>query len=241
MTGSSDSTDGPRAAARHRARHLPKSLRLVRNHPRLFGSFALSAAIYALKAVALPGMGVSTGLLVAWDAGVLAYLTLALSTVSRFDLAVVRRRAPTQDEGGTAILVLTVASAVASLGAIVAELGSIPKDESRGPHLALAVLTILLSWIFIHVIFAFHYANEHYDAETRGLRFPEDDRPDYWDFVYFSFVIGMTFQVSDVQVTSKRLRRLVVAHGVISYVFSVAIVALVVNIAAGLIEGTGGG
>ena len=110
----------------------------------------------------------------------------------------------------------------------------------RAPSLTLAVATILLSWTFIHVIFALHYAHEYYGegAKGGGLSFPGDDRPDYWDFVYFSFVIGMTFQVSDVQVTSKLLRRIVVAHGVLSFFFSVTILALAVNLAAGLVDET---
>jgi uncharacterized membrane protein len=88
-------------------------------------------------------------------------------------------------------------------------------------------------------MFALHYAHEYYGGEDvgrgGGLKFPNETQPDYWDFVYFSFVIGMTFQVSDVQVTGKRVRRLVVAHGVVSFFFSVAIIALMVNIGSGLI------
>jgi uncharacterized membrane protein len=102
----------------------------------------------------------------------------------------------------------------------------------------LAVLTVTLSWTLIHTIFAFHYAHVFYRGEGihgRGLDFPGGADPDYWDFIYFSFVIGMTFQVSDVQVTEKGLRRLVVAHGVVSFVFNVAILALTVNIGANLI------
>jgi uncharacterized membrane protein len=180
---------------------------------------------------------VATRLLLAWDVGIVVYLVLALAMMSRFDLARVRERAAAQDEGGLAILVLTVAAAIASVGAIVAELGYAAGEESRAPYFTLAVVTILVSWTFIHAIFALHYAHEYYgeDAEGGGLQFPNDARPDYWDFVYFAFVIGMTFQVSDVAVTSKVLRRLVVAQGAVSFVFNVAILALVVNVAAGLI------
>jgi uncharacterized membrane protein len=210
----------------------------VRNHARLFGSMALSVATFACLRVALPQGLFSTRVLVAWDAGVLVYLLLAFWIIARFDLALVRRRAALQDEGGMAILVLTVGAAVASLGAIVAELAG-TRGQSRGPYFALAVITILLSWTLIHVIFALHYAHEYYDEhEGGGLQFPQDDHPDYWDFVYFAFVIGMTFQVSDVQVTSKLLRRTVVAHGLVSFLFNVAILALVVNLGAGLVDAT---
>ena len=221
------------------ARDLPSPLWLVRNHPRLFGSISLSVAAFVVLTLASPHTRMSTRLLLAWDAGVLVYVVLAFTAMSHFDLALVRRQAAIQDEGGMAILVLTVASAVASLGAIAAELGSVTRNESRAPYLGLAAVTILLSWTFIQVIFAFHYAYEYYGdgVPGGGLQFPADDCPDYWDFVYFSFVIGMTFQVSDVQVTSKTLRRMVVAHGGVAFLFNVAILALMVNLAAGLFDG----
>jgi uncharacterized membrane protein len=216
-------------------------LRLVRNHARLFGSIALSVAIFTVHSLASPQTMLATRMLIAWDAGVLLYLMLAFAVIQRFDLALVRRRAAIQDEGGTALLVLTVASAVASLGAIIAELGSVTADQPRGPYVALAAGTIFLSWTFIHVIFALHYAHEYYGEGDQGggLVFPQDERPDYWDFVYFAFVIGMTFQVSDVQVTGKPLRRIVVAHGLISFLFNVAILALMVNLAASLLDTSG--
>jgi uncharacterized membrane protein len=149
----------------------------------------------------------------------------------------IRERAAREDEGQAAILVLTVAAALASLGAIVAELGSSIGTSRRPSHVILAALTILLSWAFIHAIFALHYAHEFYDeTEGGGLAFPGGDlEPDYWDFVYFSFVIGMTSQVSDVCVTAKRIRRAVAAHGVVAFVFNVALLALTVNIAASAI------
>jgi len=135
--------------------------------------------------------------------------------------------------------VLTVAAALASLAAIFAQLGSsAAANGGRQPiNMILASLTILLSWAFIHTIFALHYAHEFYDeTASGGLAFPGDDRePDYWDFVYFSFVIGMTSQVSDVGVTSKQIRRTVAAHAVVSFVFNVALLALTVNLAASAI------
>jgi uncharacterized membrane protein len=131
--------------------------------------------------------------------------------------------------------VLVVASALASLLAILAELGGANREPA---HLALAAATILLSWAFTHTIFAIHYAHEYYDEKTHkagGLNFPGQDPPDYWDFVYFSFVVGMTSQVSDVAVATSSLRRLVAVHGVVSFIFNVTLLALMVNIAAGAI------
>jgi uncharacterized membrane protein len=160
---------------------------------------------------------------------------------ARFELKKAQDRAADQDEGAIFILIITVVAAAVSLAAIVALLGTL-KDSAgaqRGVHFTLAALTIMISWILIHVMFALHYAHEFYGGEDvgrgGGLKFPGDPRPDYWDFVYFSFVIGMTFQVSDVQVTGKHLRRLVVAHGVVAFFFNVAILALAVNIGSQMI------
>ena len=99
-------------------------------------------------------------------------------------------------------------------------------------------LTILSSWFFIHMIFALHYAHEFYGergGKKSGLKFPDDEDPDYWDFVYFSFVIGMTAQVSDVAVTSKGIRQTVTAHAIVSFLFNVSLLALTINIAANVI------
>jgi len=117
----------------------------------------------------------------------------------------------------------------------VAELGA---SEGRKPaQVILAGITILLSWAFIHMIFALHYAHEFYgedDTINGGLAFPGGDQePDYWDFAYFSFVIGMTSQVSDVGVTSQQIRRTATAHGIVSFLFNVALVALTINVVAG--------
>src|SRR5262249_43962893 len=107
-----------------------------------------------------------------------------------------------------------------------------------------ATLTIMLSWAFTHTIFAVHYAHEYYDENAGkggGLTFPGTEEPDYWDFVYFSFVIGMTSQVSDVCISSPRIRRTVTAHGIVSFVFNVALLARRVNIAASAIWDRGCG
>jgi len=152
----------------------------------------------------------------------------------RSDVAGIRGRATVEDEGRLAILVLTALAGLASLGAIFAVLASPAGGGRPALRVAHAALTILLSWAFIHTIFALHYAHEFYDVTAGGLAFPSGaGDPDYWDFVYFSFVIGMTSQVSDVAVTSKEVRRIVTAHGVLSFVFNAALLALTVNLAAG--------
>jgi len=226
---------GGRAAPR-----LPKPLRIVRNHVRLFSSLAVGIATFAIEPL-LPTFrdaSLATRYLVAWDVFVTLYLVLAIAVITRFDVALARRRATQQDDGGFALLALVIGTAVVSLLAIGAELGAATPDMPLADRFKLVVTTITLSWIFVQVIFAFHYAHEYYDEgdEGGGLVFPEDAHPEYWDFLYFSVVIGMTFQVSDVQVTSKTLRRLVMAHGLVSFVFNVAILALVVNFGSNLIN-----
>jgi uncharacterized membrane protein len=175
-----------------------------------------------------------TRLLTGWDVGIALYLVLVVHMMWCSDVARIRERAVAEDEGQLTILLLTALAALASMGAIFAELGS-SAGAARSPlRAAHAVLTILLSWTFVHTIFALHYAHEFYDVTAGGLAFPPGETdPDYWDFVYFSFVVGMTSQVSDVAVTSKELRRIVAAHGVLSFVFNAALLALTVNLAAG--------
>jgi len=230
------STPGAPTPSQVARRRQPRIVRVVRARPRLFLCACLGVVVIAL----LPGdWRWSTRLVVGWDVGVAIYLAFAFAAMAGADIARIRRRAVMMDEGRTAILVSTAGAALASLGTIVAELGA--KDTVHDPrHLALAVITIALSWGFIHTIFALHYAHEFY-AEKRhadgGLAFPGNEGPDYWDFVYFSLVIGMTSQVSDVAVTAKGIRRTVTAHGVVSFVFNAALLALMVNIAASALAG----
>jgi uncharacterized membrane protein len=177
--------------------------------------------------------------LIGWDIGIGLYVILAFEMMARSNVHEIRRRAATQDEGAIVILVLTVATALASLLAIVALLGTstVGAARQRSSELILATITIVLSWAFIHTMFALHYAHEFYDQSgAPGLAFPGgEDKPDYWDFVYFSLVIGMTAQVSDVGITTKEIRRTVAAHGVVSFFFNAALLALTVNIAASAI------
>ena len=207
-------------------------------HKRLVISAVIGiATIFALSTT---DVKLVTRLLLGWDTAVTIYLVAAAAVMARCStVAAIKRNAAAQDEGAFAILVLTVAAAMASLGAIFAELVALERtNPSYGLYITLAVATVVLSWTFTHTIFALHYAHDFYGegVHSQGLKFPGNAHPDYWDFVYFAFVIGMTFQVSDVAVTNKSIRRMVVAHGALSFFFSTAIVALTVNIAAGLIQ-----
>jgi uncharacterized membrane protein len=141
-----------------------------------------------------------------------------------------------QDDGRFVILLVTAFGALASLGAIVFELGA---SKGNPAGLILATATIALSWVLVHTAFALHYAHDFYRGKKPGgLQFPTGDAhkdADYWDFVYFSFVIGMTAQVSDVGITDRIIRRTATVHGIISFVFNTALLALMVNIAASVI------
>jgi uncharacterized membrane protein len=220
----------------HRAGRL-RLIRIVRARPRLFTSAAIGIALFL--ALLATDWRLPTRALVAWDVFVALYLIAAFHLAVAADVHHIRRRAKLQDEGQTMILALTAVAALASLGAILALLGSTGSTGGTGrapAQLAFATLTIVLSWAFTHTIFALHYAHEFYDENSAGgagMQFPgSDPEPDYWDFLYFSFVIGMCAQVSDVTVSCKPIRRTVFAHSVISFIFNAALLALTVNIAA---------
>jgi len=208
--------------------------RLWKLHARLLLSAAFGAAV-ALALVALPWR-TTTRILVGWDSGVVLYLVLSYRVAARASVATIRQRAAINDDGAIALLVLTTAAALVSLAAVLAELGHAPGQY----QVALSVSTVLLSWIFMHWMFALHYAHQFYgaagDKRSTGLVFPGNQEPDYWDFLYYALVVAMTAQVSDVQVTSKAIRRLTTVHGVISFFFNVAVLALTVNIVSSLME-----
>jgi uncharacterized membrane protein len=175
------------------------------------------AAVVGIAVIAFvpAGWRLPTRLLTGWDAGVALYLVQMHSVIWRCDIDHLHKRASEQDEGAFAILLLTMAATLASLVAIVFELGGLKQatPSEAVSQVLLAMATILLSWAFIHTIFSIHYAHEYYgerrDGKIGGLNFPEDNEPDYLDFLYFSLVIGLTSQVSDVAVTSKVIRRVV--------------------------------
>ena len=217
-----------------RFRKLPMPVRVVVGRPRMFVSIAFGI----LVAVLMPGQHrMVTSLLAGWDVFAALYLVLAYVMMLRCDSGHIKRRAIVQDDGRFLILLLTALGAFASLAAIVSELGAAKGDPAA---LSIAVVTIALSWAVVHTAFALHYAHDFYRGMAPGgLQFPGSDGQhadaDYWDFVYFSFVIGMTAQVSDVGITDRIIRRTATVHGIISFVFNTALLALMVNIAASAI------
>src|SRR3954451_8658928 len=216
-----------------RFRKMSKPVRVVYARPRTFFSIAIGlGAVFLLP----DSLRLVTRLLMSWDIFVTSYLMLAYMMMLRCGLAHIKRNAVLQDDGRFLILLVTALGAFASIAAIVFELGA---SHRSAPELTLATVTIALSWAMVHTTFALHYAHDYYrGAKPGGLQFPsgdQHDHADYWDFVYFSFVIGMTAQVSDVGITDKTIRRTATAHGIISFIFNTALVALMVNIAASAI------
>jgi uncharacterized membrane protein len=216
-----------------RFRKMSKPVRVVYARPRTFISIMIGIVAYALLPTSLR---LVTRALLGWDIFVAAYLLLVYAMMFQCGLARIKRNAVLQDDGRFLILLVVGFGAFASIAAIVFELGA---SQHSVPALALATVTIALSWAAVHTIFALHYAHEFYrGAKPGGLQFPSGgthENADYWDFVYFSFVIGMTAQVSDVGITDKTIRRTATAHGIVSFIYNTALVALMVNIAASAI------
>ena len=216
-----------------RFRKMPVPVRLIYGRPRTFAAIAVGIVVFFLLPTSLR---LVTRLVVGWDTFAAVYLVLVYIMMFRCGLAYIKRNAVLQDDGRFLILLMTALGAFASLAAIIFELGA--SQRSAG-GLTLATVTIVLSWAAVHTAFSLHYAHEFYrGAKPGGLQFPSGDQhidADYWDFVYFSFVIGMTAQVSDVGITDKIIRRTATVHGIISFVFNTALLALMVNIAASAI------
>ena len=212
---------------------LPLPVRFVYARPRTFIAMAVGLVVGLLLPAWLRPI---TRALLGWDVFIGLYVVLVFSMMVRSSHHHIRRNAARQDDGRFLILVFTALGAFASIAAILFELGVAHRGT---PELTLATVTIALSWVAVHTSFALHYAHDYYrNGKPGGLQFPSGDEhepADYWDFVYFSFIIGMTAQVSDVGITDKTIRRTATAHGIISFVFNTALLALMVNIAASAI------
>jgi len=190
---------------------------------------AVSGVLYAL------GLSPSLALLLGFDAGALVFLVLTARIFGKTSPASMRLHARQQDVGRTGVLWSSVALSCMVLVALWVELRAQSSAGAIVDMLA-AAATIVLSWLYMNMIFALHYAHGYYghrNAMHKGLDFPGTDEPDYWDFAYFSLVLGMTFQVSDVQIVNRRVRRMAMTHGAIAFFFNVFIIAISVNVAAG--------
>jgi uncharacterized membrane protein len=208
----------------------------ARLRPRLLGAAIMACLVFAVLPAA---WALNSRLLVAWDVGVGCFLALAWIMAARSSPAKMQERAAVEDVTAVTFLALTLAAATVSLAAIAAELTGIRSDGSdeQAFRLIVAAATILCSWFFVHTMYAIHYAHEYYGdrGERRGIAFPHEEEPDYWDFFYFSFNLGAAAQTSDVVILSKRMRRLALAHTILAFLFNTTILALAVNVGAGLL------
>jgi uncharacterized membrane protein len=211
-------------------------------HHRLLIALGISAAVF----------GVFYHLLTAAELTLVTWICFAFSLIIPQWIVIlsvhpkdVRKIARLEDSSRTFIFLFVIFASLVSLGAIIFLLKS---DKTLSPseitqHVLLTTGSVITSWWLVHTVFTLRYAHLYYNANATndvkaagGLQFPEEDEPDYLDFVYFAFVIGMTFQVSDVEISSRPIRRLVLLHGLISFAFNTAIVALSINIISGLVS-----
>ena len=182
-------------------------------------------------------------LTISWDIAAIFYLAAAFRLMQTCNSNIVRKRAARHDESRAvilAIVLLAIASSLAAIGGLINE-AKTAEASTKVLYLWLAAATIFISWTLTQIMFTLHYAHDYYrpDAQSadaaRGLDFPGDDHPDYWDFFYFATSIGAASQTSDTMIKSKVLRRLVTLHAIVSFFFNTSVLALAINLAASLI------
>lgn len=215
---------------------------LVKLHPlhRILISAGVAGAVYLLTHAASLTPLIRVVLL--WDVFALAYNITCWSVFFNRKVEEIRKYARKEDGSRTFVFVVILLACFASMLMVLLLMIS---DESRETDKALyipvAIAGILFSWGMVHTMFAFHYAHIYYDddedkvqKQAGGLEFPKEEEPDYLDFAYFSFVIGMTFQVSDVEISARKLRRIALLHGLLAFMLNTFVVALTINLVAGL-------
>ena len=226
------------------ARRLPKPLRIIRARPRLF----LCGLLGMIVGLATPEewRPVTRGL-VGWNTAIWSYLIAAGVMILRSEHKDIHRRAALQDEGRHVILAMAALASVISFGAIFAQLATV-KDTPhpvKDLHIGLAVATILGSWLFLHLTFALHYAHEFFKIAKPdengfwrgGIDFPGTKCPDYPDFLYFAYVIGVACATADCNISGRPLRRLTTVHCILAFFYNNAVLAMTINIGAGFIGG----
>ena len=204
----------------------------------------VALALFIVSMAALPGsLSAALRIAMSWDLAVVVFLFLTGWMIERSPKKTIRQTVLGNDQGKVGVLLLVLFAIGASVAAICVLLQQPGGDGLAAAKVAFAIATIVCSWLLTHVMFALHYAHRFYRDDpstaendaTGGLSFPGTPEPTYWDFLYFSFVIGMTSQMSDVQVTSSAMRKLVAWHGILSFAFYTIVLALSINIVAGLV------
>jgi len=211
--------------------------------PRLTASIAAGLVVGLGCFLFAQDMRPSTALILGWDTLSFAFLGSMFFTWFQHDEADIRQQAAIDDEGREMISTLVIVAAAASVWAVGLEL-SLAKEVhglDKVVHIVLAFATVVASWLMVQMIFTLHYAHEFYGVDEDdgardqgGIEFPGHDAPDYWDFLYFSVVIGVACATADANITSKGLRRLSTVHCLVAFAFNTLIVALTINLTAGL-------
>jgi uncharacterized membrane protein len=212
--------------------------RYVRAFPRLLGALVLGVGVAALAPGSIP---VETRILLGYATGASSFCVAALIFMRGVDEARMRRNAQRQDLAPWLILIVAVAAAMVGVLAVVAHLKGLSALSGwrKGAQVGLALWAVVAGWTMTHLSFALHYAHEYYrpgrDGREGGLEFPGCARPDYSDFLYFAFVIGVAAQTADVSIHSRALRRVALIQCVTAFFYNLAILGLFVNVAAGLV------
>ena len=215
-------------------------LQSIAMRPRFYGAVAAGSLASLFLPHSWPPMVRASA---AWDLGALTYLFFAFRLILTCGASRIKARAARRDDSRLVILTIILLAITASFAAIAGLIveAKLPTTEPPEKFLlaALAILTIIISWLVTQVAFALHYAHDFYRPDPgsdagHGLIFPGCEQPDYWDFLYFSTSIGSTSQTSDTSIKSRDLRRLVTLHASVSFFFNTAVLALTVNIAASL-------
>lgn len=208
-------------------------------HHKLFIAIAVSLIIFFASA---GHISASTQFILAWTGYAVIHTGLSWFTILSVHPIEMKKIAKVQDSSRSIIFIFILAAALVCLFVVVILLRSTQhlKGTALTLHILLSVAAVISSWVLVHTLFVFRYAHLYYESAPgkakylEGLEFPNEKEPDYLDFSYFSFVIGMTFQVSDVEISSKRIRRLTLLHSLISFAFNTVIVALSINVISGL-------
>lgn len=210
--------------------------------PKIVCGIVAAASVGWLEPAFLPASVRAAG---AWNAGALVYLVVAFVIMSSCSIEGIRRTAEREDESRlvfTAVILLAIAASFVAVLAVIGEAREV-QGGLRYLYVGLAAGTVISAWLVMQVVFTLHYAHDYYfpisagGEIARGLKFPNDDEPDYWDFFYFTTSIGATSQTSDVTVVSKRQRRTVTVQAVLTFFFNTAILALAINLASSLAGG----
>ncbi|MBO9099836.1 MULTISPECIES: DUF1345 domain-containing protein [unclassified Rhizobium] len=210
---------------------------LVRKHLNVVLAVLTSLVVFALTTSRQFN---ASNFLASWNWGAVVYIAFTWYRMLRSNVSRIRQRSADCDFSDVLVLCLSIAAAVASIGGIGIELSGV---KNASPEQALenagtAFLTILISWIFLHTLFTTHYAHRFY-ADSSGkppIRFPDDIKePNYWDFLYFTFTIGVASQTADVAIATTSMRKTALLHSVLSFLFNTTILALAINVGASLI------